>query len=314
MHSSVERWARPDLLRALIPGWRTRFAPAPTGYLHLGHVVNAVHVWGIARAFGGRVILRVEDHDLMRCRPEYETALLDDLDWLGFTPDEPAFGSFSSGRTVYRQSDNSAAYERALEQLTHDGTVYACDCSRRQVRQVLGESGADEELRYPGTCRDRTIPAGQTFARRVRIPNDTVTFSDVRLGDHTQHPTMQCGDVLLRDRHNQFTYQFAVTVDDMDQGIDVVIRGEDLLASTGRQFLLARMLGRANTPLMLHHALVRHTDGRKLSKAAGDTAVRELRVAGVSAAALIGEAAFRSGLQTTARPLSAEETGALFGH
>lgn len=312
MHSSVEHWALPSLGATLSPGWRTRFAPAPTGYLHLGHAVNAVHVWGIARAFGGRVILRVEDHDRMRCRPEYEAALLEDLEWLGFVPDEPALRVFAGGQTPYRQSNNGAAYERALQRLANNGLLYPCDCSRKQVRQAAGDAGADEEIRYLGTCRDRGVDPTQTFARRVRMPNDQVTFTDLRLGEQTQHPAKQCGDVLVRDRHNQYTYQFAVTVDDMDQQIDVVIRGEDLLASTGRQFLLARLLGRTSPPMVLHHALVRHADGRKLSKAAGDTAVRELRAAGVSAEALIGEAAFRTGLQTTARPLSANEAGALF--
>src|SRR5688572_25417781 len=119
----------------------TRFAPSPTGYLHLGHVVNAVYVWGIARAAGGRVVLRIEDHDRIRSRPEFEASILEDLDWLGFDADE--------GRDpILRQSDGPAAYEKALEALRASHHVYACDCSRKEIG---GE-------RYPGRCRGRRSP------------------------------------------------------------------------------------------------------------------------------------------------------------
>ncbi|HMS02233.1 MAG TPA: glutamate--tRNA ligase family protein [Gemmatimonadaceae bacterium] len=294
------------------PGWRTRFAPAPTGYLHLGHLVNAIHVWGIARAFGGRVLLRLEDHDRSRCRPEYEQALLDDLDWFGFVPDEAPTSAFRAGPTPHRQSDNTAAYERALDALSQRGVVYPCVCSRRDILQVTGPVPAGVEARYPGTCRVAPASPSLTHARRVALPERIVHFDDLRLGAQTQHPSRECGDVLVRDRDGNWTYQFAVVVDDRDQGIDVVIRGEDLLASTGRQLLLAELLGRASPPRFLHHPLLVHTDGRKLSKAAADTGLRALRAAGASAASLIGLAAHRAGLLEAPRPLSAGDVATLF--
>ena len=294
------------------PGWRTRFAPAPTGYLHLGHLVNALHVWGLARAFGGHVILRIEDHDRTRCRPEYETALLDDLEWLGFVPDHGDIAQFRLGATPGRQSDNGAAYDAALTRLGDMQRVYACTCSRRDILAIAGPTVAGEEAAYPGTCRhNRQSPDG-TRARRVVLDDGEVRFEDLALGPQQQIPSHDCGDVLVRDRLGHPTYQFAVVVDDLKQGIDVVIRGEDLLASTGRQIMLAHSLGRGTPPLFYHHALIRHADGRKLSKAAHDTSLRELRASGADADSLIGEAAKRAGLLHAPDRLAASDVAQLF--
>ncbi len=282
-------------------GWRTRFAPAPTGFLHLGHLVNALHVWGVARAFGGTVVLRIEDHDRTRCRPEYERALLDDLEWLGFTPDVYDVPSFRADGTTHpaRQSNQDARYGAALDRLSARGLVYPCRCTRRDIAQVVPHRPG-EEPRYPGTCRAAGVPSPETFARRVRLDDSTYDFDDLRLGPLAQSPQQQCGDVLVRDRHAQWTYQFAVVVDDMAHDIDVVIRGEDLLASTGRQLQLASLLGRTRDIRFLHHTLLVHPDGSKLSKATHDTSLREMRAAGVRAGQLLAEAARRSGLRDIA--------------
>lgn len=300
----------PDLLK-LPSGWRTRFAPAPTGYLHLGHVVNAIHVWGMARAHGGRVLLRLEDHDRSRCRPEYEAALLDDLDWLGFIPDEAPTSEFRAGASPHRQSDNEWRYAGAITALELRGRVYACKCSRGDIAQLVPDV-FNEEMRYPGSCRDARVSPEATRQRRVRLDDAPERFFDLRLGPQEQHPAQQCGDLLVRDRLGQWTYQFAVTVDDLEDQVDLVIRGEDLLASTGRQRALARLLGRKRPAQFLHHPLLRRPDGEKLSKSAGDTGVRELRAAGRSAADVIGEAAFRAGLIDIVRPLSATDVAELF--
>jgi glutamyl/glutaminyl-tRNA synthetase len=261
----------------------TRFAPAPTGWLHLGHVVNALHVWAIARARGGHAILRLEDHDRTRCRDEYADAILEDLEWLGFVPDSIAPRQSSRERTD--------RYEAALEKLRSDGLVYACDCSRRDIaRDVPDRFG--EEMRYPGRCRTRDLSFDSTSARRVRTDEGIETFVDGRLGEQQQSPFDQCGDFLIRDRAGNWTYQFAVVVDDLDQGVNLVIRGEDLLSSTGRQIRLARLLGRAEPPAFLHHTLVRNADGSKLSKSAGDTSIRELRTMGRSADDVLALARF----------------------
>jgi len=252
----------------------TRFAPAPTGWLHLGHVVSALHVWGIARERAGRVILRIEDHDRSRCREEYVDGILEDLEWLGFVPDSVAPRQSSAERT--------ARYEAALSQLHEAGLVYACDCSRRDIAMEVADRFG-EEMRYPGSCRSRGLAFDSTAARRVRMDDGEESFVDERLGEQHQSPAEQCGDLLMRDRAGNWTYQFAVVVDDLDQGVDLVIRGEDLLSSTGRQIRLAKLLGRASPPQFHHHALVRNDDGSKLSKSAGDTAIRELRQAGRTA-------------------------------
>ena len=277
----------------------TRFAPSPTGYLHLGHVVNAIYVWGVARAAGGQVLLRIEDHDRIRCRPQFDTALLEDLDWLGFVPDTaPGFGA-----TILRQSDDPAAYEGALEHLRRTATVYACDCSRKDIG---GE-------RYPGRCRTRHLDERPGRGLRVTIAPGVERFDDLLLGPQEQTPASQCGDLLLRDRDGQWTYQFAVTVDDSRQDVTLVIRGADLLSSTGRQLRLARMLGRTDTPLFLHHPLVEKQPGEKLSKSDGDTGVRDLRRLGITPSEVIGRAAAAAGLIARERPIDAANVGALFG-
>ena len=301
-------------LPSLAPGFTTRFAPAPTGLLHLGHAVNAVWVWGIARAHGGRVLLRVEDHDRGRCRPAYEAALLEDLDWLGLVPDGPGTDAFRAGPLAQRQSDNTARYAAHLARLEADGQAYPCACSRADVARAAGGGAATGgEVRYPGTCRERAIAPDGTQARRVRMrPGTAETFDDLRLGPQAQDPDAQCGDLLVRDRTGHWTYQFAVVVDDHEQGVDLVIRGEDLLASTGRQLRLARMLGRPSPPRFLHHPLLRHPDGRKLSKSAGDTGLAELRAAGHTRAEVLGLAAHLSGLQPSAAPIGPDALADLF--
>lgn len=292
-------------------GFTTRFAPAPTGHLHLGHAVNAVWVWGMARAFGGRVLLRIEDHDRGRCRPAFEASLLDDLDWLRLVPDGATPATFRAGPHAQRQSDHAERYAARLTAFEADGLAYPCDCSRADVLRTAAPADG-EEPRYPGTCRSAGVTPDATLARRLVMADGAETFTDLRLGPQRQVPAAECGDVLVRDRHGHFTYQFAVAVDDFEQRVDVIIRGEDLLASTGRQLRIARMLGRVTMPQVLHHPLVRHPDGRKLSKSAGDTGLRELRAAGRSAADVLGLAAHLGGLQDAPRPLEATQLATLF--
>jgi glutamyl-tRNA synthetase/glutamyl-Q tRNA(Asp) synthetase len=160
-------------------------------------------------------------------------------------------------------------------------------------------------MRYPGTCREAARPPDRSPQRRVRLGPERERFFDLLRGPQEQLPALQCGDLLVRDRLAQWTYQFAVTVDDMDQEIDLVIRGEDLLESTGRQRALARLLGRRRPLHFLHHPLLRHPDGAKLSKSAGDTGVRELRAAGVTSAEVTGRAARLAGLQHDDSPCDA---------
>jgi glutamyl/glutaminyl-tRNA synthetase len=289
----------------------TRFAPSPTGYLHLGHVANAIWVWGVARALGGRVLLRIEDHDRGRSRADYERAALDDLEWLGLTPDDGMPEELRRGASPFRQSDCSEIYAAALDRLRRGETVYACDCSRREIALEAGER-SNQETRYPGRCRHRRLVPGVGRGTRVALQEGTERFTDARLGEVAQAPARQCGDLLLRDRLGNWTYQFAVVVDDLRHEVDLVVRGEDLLSSTGRQIMLARMLGRSRTPVFLHHPLIRKENGAKLSKSSGDTGIGELRAAGATPAAVLGEAAWRTGLLERPVPLGAEELSGLF--
>ena len=272
-----------------------------------------LYVWGIARCYGGEVLLRIEDHDQSRSRTEYEIALLDDLEWMGFEADVASIHSFRRAHTKhpFRQSDNADRYARALRTLDDEGLVYACDCTRRTING-LNPQATGEEARYPGTCRGRQVRPTSTVARRVRLAGGEVSIDDLRLGEVVQVPAQQCGDLLARDGRGHWTYQFAVTVDDMAQHIDVVIRGEDLLPSTGRQFHLAALLGRAKPPIVLHHPLVVHPSGAKLSKAARDTSLRERRAAGAMPEQLIGEAAYLAGLTRTRTSLPAVDVARLF--
>ena len=256
----------------------TRFAPAPTGYLHLGHVPTAIHIWDIARASGpdARVLLRIEDHDRDRSRPEFEAALHEDLAWLGFAADG----------AVTRQSERGALYERVLDDLRARGLTYGCQCSRTEIG-----SG-----RYPGTCRGKHVRESDGVGIRVRLDPTVERFDDLRLGPQEQRPSEESGDMLVRDRRGNWTYQFAVVVDDWLQHVNLVIRGEDLLESTGRQIQLARLLGRDVPPAFLHHKLVMKTAALKLSKSDGDTGVRDLRANGWNAAAVIDRATRLAGM------------------
>jgi glutamyl-Q tRNA(Asp) synthetase len=256
-------------------------------------------VWGIARSAGGRVLLRIEDHDRKRSRPEYEQAILEDLRWLGFVADEPPV----------RQSERGAWYEPALQRLRRAGLIYACECSRTDIA-AMGQPG--QELRYPGTCRDKRLPEGPGLGLRVRLAPSVERFDDLRHGPQQQRPFDESGDVLVRDRDGNWTYQFAVTVDDDAQGITDVMRGDDLLSSTGRQIQLARLLGRTTPPRFLHHALLMKSATQKLSKADRDTSVRDLRGAGWRAASVIGRAAASVALVDVERPLSADDVAGLF--
>ncbi len=255
----------------------TRFAPAPTGFLHLGHVVNALQVWKAAHEHDGRVLLRIEDHDRQRSRPEYEAAILADLAWLGFNHDGP----------MVRQSERDAIYRQALEPLIDRELVYGCSCTRAELSTGVGSREPGVEVRYRNTCRNRDIPLTDDVGWRLKIEPGTESFFDEICGPQVQDPSAQCGDLLLRDRLGNWTYQFAVTVDDQVQQVTDVVRGVDLLSSTGRQLRLARLLGRSRMPRFAHHGLVMKTATEKLSKSDGDTGVRALRAAGWTAEAVL---------------------------
>lgn len=305
--------ARPDP-RVLPTSPVTRFAPAPTGSLHLGHLVNAIYVWGTARATGGRVVLRIEDHDRQRSRPEYEAAILDDLWRLGLVADEPADGAFA-GPTPYRQSDAGPAYEAALATLRADGLVYACSCTRTTFADWEARHGRPwRGIGCPGGCRSLGLdealawaatPAAPGLGLRVAVGAGFERWVDLLAGPMGDEPAAG-GDLLARDRVGNWTYGFCVVVDDLRQGVDLVVRGRDLLEATPVQLRLARLLGRTAPPRFLHHPLVRRVSGQKLSKAERDTAVREMLDAGATPAELLGRSARLAGLRAREGPIAVD--------
>jgi len=286
----------------------TRFAPSLTGYLHLGHVLHMIYVWGIARSHGGKVLSRIEDHDLSRNRPEYEPAILTDMQWLGFVPDLGVSVADAPKPSDYRQSDCAHHYEEALRLLAEKELVYGCECSRKEIHAQQPEGKG--ELCYSGTCAEKNLPLeGNTV--RFRIPDGEVAFLDLARGDCRQTPVIQCGDFSLRDRNGQWTYQFCCVCDDFRHGVNLVVRGEDILSSTARQIQLFHALG-YEPPRYFHHGLLCDEEGRKLSKRQRSESITQLREDGVSVEEIIARAAFSGGLVPEPRPLSAQAAVALF--
>jgi glutamyl-Q tRNA(Asp) synthetase len=278
----------------------TRFAPSPTGHLHLGHVRSALAGWSAARAADGRFLVRIEDIDPQRCRRDYEAALLEDLAWLGLDWDGP----------VRRQSDHVDEHAAALARLAADGLAYPCFCSRRAVEEEIARAGGaphgPEGPHYPGRCRRLSpgeraarVATGMPHAWRLDANGASsragpVTFADAVAGTVAADPKV-LGDVVIARRDVPTSYHLAVVVDDAAQGVTLVTRGEDLLPATHVHRLLQAALG-LPVPTYAHHPLLRGADGARLSKRDGAQAVRALRAAGRTPAEVLALAGAGTGL------------------
>ncbi|HLK10682.1 MAG TPA: tRNA glutamyl-Q(34) synthetase GluQRS [Candidatus Binatia bacterium] len=277
--------------------YRGRFAPSPTGDLHLGSAAAALVAWLSARAQGGRLVLRVEDLDAPRTVAGAAARQLADLRWLGLDWDEgPDVGG---PHAPYRQSERTARYDAALADLARRGLVYWCDCSRAEIaRAASAPHPGDEGPRYPGTCRSRGMRE-RTWKRppalRLRVPDRVVTVADALHGPVTQHVADEVGDFVLARGDGVHAYQLAVVVDDLAMGVTEVVRGADLLASAPRQALLAELLG-GSPPAFAHVPLVLAADGARLAKRARGATIRDLRAAGRSPADVVGLLARTLGL------------------
>lgn len=257
-------------------GYRGRFAPSPTGLLHAGSLVAALASWLDARAHSGVWLVRIEDVDLPRCLPGAANQILRQLATCGLVSDEP----------VLRQSDRGAAYQAALDRLIEKGWAYPCGCTRKDIAQALLESGAQrerhEELVYPGRCRPANGGLQDRSARAWRLDiaalsadlglPATLHWSDRRLGAQQQEVGAQVGDFVLKRADGLWAYQLAVVVDDAEQGITDVVRGQDLADNSARQILLQQALGYPR-PRYLHTPLVCGANGEKLSKQNGAAAL-----------------------------------------
>lgn len=262
---------------------RTRFAPSPTGYLHIGHAYAALAVEAEAQRLGAAVTLRIEDTDATRCRPEFTAAIIEDLRWLGLAWDDQVV-----------QSQRLAHYAAAIDRLAADGLAYRCFCSRRQIAEAATAHGPEGPL-YPGTCRQ--LEPDEAAARAHGTPHgwrfDHRAASD-RYGDlhwrdskGAEHRVMaeHLDDVLLASRDRPASYHLAVVVDDSEGGISHVVRGRDLLLATAVQRLLQAALD-LPVPVYHHHALLVEENGRKLAKSDQSLTLRSLRQAGVTPPAL----------------------------
>ena len=283
--------------------YRGRFAPSPTGDLHLGSAVAALLAWLRARSQGGALVLRVEDIDTPRIVDGCEARQLDDLRWLGLDWEEgpDVGGSYAP----YRQSERTRLYEEAIAALAARGAAYLCDCSRREIAGVASAPHAGEEgPRYPGTCR-RFGMEPRSFRRppavRVALPDRDVEIVDVLQGSLHQNVWREVGDFVLRRGDGVYAYQLAVVVDDLAMRITEVVRGFDLLASAPRQVLLAEMLG-GLPPSFAHVPLVVDAEGQRLQKRAPSHTLAGQRRVGVSRASLLGALARDLGLRADADP------------
>jgi glutamyl-Q tRNA(Asp) synthetase len=275
----------------------TRFAPSPTGHLHLGHAHSALLGHRMARESGGRFLLRIEDIDRSRCRPEFEAAIYEDLAWLGLDWERP----------VRRQSDHFDDYRAAVARLESLGVLYPCFCSRKDIAAAASAPHAGEAALYPGTCRglDPDLAAarkarGDPFALRLDVAKAVertgrLTFRDwdADAGAWQEVPAApeHFGDVVLGRRDVPASYHLCATLDDGLQGITLVIRGEDLRPATHIHRLLQALLGLA-TPCYRHHLLLTNESGERLSKRDGAVTLRRLRADGMGAAAVRAMAGF----------------------
>lgn len=295
---------------------RTRLAPSPTGEMHTGHLLHLIHVFGIARKTSADIVYRMEDHDRLRCRPEFAEQWKSDLRWLGFT---------TGVETWSVQSEQAERYIQLLERLREAGLVYACSCSRKMIEERRaatrisgsaadtgsGSSGAG----YDGFCRNRGLPFSDQNGVRLQLNAESQGFVDLRLGKQTC--VTDQADPLLRDNRGLFTYQFCVVADDIVEDVNLIIRGEDLLESTAQQLqmrrLFAPLLGKAYSDVAFyHHPLLYDERGRKLSKTHQSLHLRAMRAAGEKRPEqLLGHAARLAGL-TTSEVLHADECVKLF--
>ena len=270
-----------------------RFAPSPSGPMHLGNARTALAAWLDVRVRGGRMLLRLEDLDRDRCRAAFADPIRRDLEWLGLAWDAE----------TPPQSRRSDAYDAALSRLSAAGRLYECFCSRRELAVASAPHGASGG-RYPGTCRDLSSEgraarraAGRTPSLRLRLPAGPVTIHDRLLGVFDEVPGRTMGDVVVRRSDGLHSYQLAVVVDDAADGVTDVLRGDDLLPSAGCQVVLQELLD-LDRVSYAHVPLVLGADGRRLAKRHGAVAIAELRESGVPAEQVVGRLGQTLGIET----------------
>ena len=281
-----------------------RFAPTPSGRMHLGNVFAALIAWASVRSRDGEMVLRMEDLDTQRTSGEFAEILRQDLAWLGLTYD----------RETPPQSSRGKAYDEYFHRLEELGLIYPCYCTRSQLHSVNAPHLSDGTYVYTGTCRNLTEDQRAAFNRspawRVIVPDKTWSITDLVQGDYSLNLYTDCGDMVIRRADGVYVYQMAVTVDDGEAGVTEVVRGMDLLSSAPRQMYLQELFGFPH-PVYGHVPMLLAPDGRRLSKRDRDLDLGELRKH-ISPETLIGTLAYAAGLTDRNVPLSARELAGEF--
>ncbi len=292
-----------------------RFAPTPSGFMHLGNVFCCLLAWLYAKSRGGKIILRIEDLDSMRCPRANADTLARDLEWLGLLWDE---GAYSAGDAEsYFQSQRAAVYQSYFERLAAMDLVYPCFCSRAELHAAEAPHLSDGRVLYPGTCRGLTEAERRAKAQkrrpayRLQVRDAAISFTDGHYGTQSYNLARECGDFIIRRSDGVFAYQLAVTVDDALMGVTQVVRGSDLLSSTPIQLYLYRLLC-LKEPSFCHIPLLTDPDGRRLAKRDGDLEVGVLRRLYGDPRPIIGLLAYLAGQLPQPEPLSAQELLPLF--
>lgn len=291
-----------------------RFAPSPSGRMHLGNAFSALLAWLSVRSAGGELVLRQEDLDPQRCKRAYAEQIEADFRWLGLDWDRGG----SQGGPAYFQSNRSELYAEYLERLNRKGLIYPCFCTRNQLHAASAPHATDGTPLYAGTCRNLT-PAERAEraksrkpALRVRVPAETISFTDAVMGSYSETLDRDCGDFILRRSDGVHAYQLAVVVDDALMGVNQVVRGADLLSSTPRQIWLQRQLGFSTQPQYCHVPLLCGRDGHRLSKRQKDVDLGALRQAGRRPEEVVGQLACWAGLIDRPEPVAARELIPIF--
>lgn len=281
-----------------------RFAPTPSGRMHLGNVFSALIAWLSVRSKNGALVLRMEDLDTQRTSEEYARILREDLKWLGLNWD----------LETQPQSKRSGVYRTYFDRLNDMGLLYPCYCTRSQLHSVNAPHLSDGTYRYPGTCRNLTDAQRAAFGRapawRIRVPDKTWAFTDLCQGPYRENLSTHCGDFVVRRADGVYVYQLAVTVDDALAGVTEVVRGTDLLSSAPRQMFLQEALGFPH-PVYGHVPMLVAADGRRLSKRDRDLDLNSLR-AHCTPEKIIGILAYAAGLLEKETPISAAELAGEF--
>ena len=272
-----------------------RFAPSPTGRMHLGNVFSALLSWLSAKSQGGEWLLRIEDVDPQRSRQEYAEWLMDDLTWLGLTWD---------GEPVY-QSRRSDIYEHYYQQLKEQGLTYPCYCTRADLLATQAPHESDGRVVYAGTCRHLPPKPGCPAATRLIVPDRDITFTDGHYGQQTVNLARQVGDFIIRRKDGAWAYQLAVVVDDALMGVNEVVRGRDLLLSSPQQLYVAELLD-FTPPRFVHLPLLLGDSGQRLSKRDRSLDMEHLR-SRRKPEEIIGLLAFTAGLQPEPQPVTPQQ-------